>query len=116
MPPVRSVSCLTRTSGWPRQIPPDAFIEMLKFGIWTDRNKAAMVLERLTASRNPLLLAQLRSMALDSLIEMALWRAASHAYFARMLLGRVAGVPEKRLEELAWKGPPQAIIDALAGK
>ncbi len=98
------------------QIPPDAFIAMLKSGIWTDRNKAAMVLERLTASRNPVVLGQLRSTALDALIEMTLWRAASHAYFARMLLGRVAGVPEKQLEELAWKGPPQAIIDALAGK
>jgi hypothetical protein len=98
------------------QIPPDAFIEMLNSGIWTDRNKAAMVLERLTASRNPVVLAQLRSMALDSLIEMTLWRAASHAYFARMLLGRVAGIPEKRLKELAAEGPPETIVEALRGK
>jgi len=98
------------------QIPPDAFIEMLNSGIWTDRNKGAMVLERLTVSRNPVVLAQLRTMALDSLIEMTLWRAASHAYFARMLLGRVAGIPEKQLEELAQKGPPETIVEAMAGK
>jgi len=99
-----------------RQVPPDAFIEMLNSGVWTDRNKGALVLERLTVTRNPDLLAKLKTVALDSLIEMALWRAASHAYFARMLLGRVAGIPEQRLEELAAKGPPQAIIEALAGK
>jgi hypothetical protein len=36
-----------------RQIPPDVFIEMLNSGIWTDRNKGTIVLERLTANRNP---------------------------------------------------------------
>jgi hypothetical protein len=97
-----------------RQVRPDVFIEMLNSGIWTDRNKGAMVLERLTTKRNPAVLAKLRRVALDSLIEMTLWRAASHAYFARMLLGRVAGVPEERLEELASNGPPQAIVEALA--
>jgi hypothetical protein len=98
------------------QISPDAFIEMLNSGVWTDRNKGAMVLERLTVTRNPDVLAKLRTVALDSLIEMTLWRAASHAYFARMLLGRVAGIPEKQLEELAGKGPPETIVEALAGK
>jgi hypothetical protein len=33
-----------------------------------------------------------------------------------MVLGRVAGIPEKRLEELARKGPPEAIVEALKGK
>jgi hypothetical protein len=99
-----------------RHIQPDVFIEMLNSGVWTDRNKGAMVLERLTAKRNPVVLAKLRTMALDSLIEMTLWRPASHAGFARMLLGRVAGIPEKQLEELADKGPPERIVEALRGK
>ena len=98
------------------QIPPDTFIEMLNSGIWTDRNKGAMVLESLTANRDPAVLTKLRASALDALIEMTLWRAASHAYFARMLLGRVAGIPEKRLAELASKGPPEAIVAAITGK
>ena len=51
-------------------------------------------------------------MALDSLIEMASWRRPSHALFARMVLGRVAGIPEDRLKELAWDGPVDAIIQA----
>ena len=99
-----------------RQIEPDAFIEMLNSGIWTDRNKGTLVLERVTANRNPSILARLKTTALDSLIEMTLWREGSHAYAARMLLGRVAGIPEKQLEELAWKGPPETIVEALARK
>ena len=99
-----------------RQIEPDVFIDLLNSGIWTDRNKGAMVLLRLTAKRSPAVLAKLKSRALDSLIEMTLWREFGHAYFARMLLGRVAGIPEKRLEELASKGPPEAIVAALTGK
>jgi hypothetical protein len=99
-----------------RQIPPDVFIEMLSSGIWTDRNKGAMVLEALTATRTAAILDKLRAAAIDSLIEMASWREASHAGFARMLLGRVAGIPEKRLKELASKGPPETIVEALSGK
>lgn len=97
-----------------RQIRPDVFIEMLNSGIWSDRNKGAMALESLTTNRNPAVLTKLRSVALDSLIEMALWRNASHAYFARMLLGRVAGIPERRLQELASNGPPEVIVQALS--
>lgn len=93
-----------------------ADIEMLNSGVWTDRNKDALVLERLTAKRDPAVLAKLRATALDSLIEMTLWREAGHAYAARMLLGRVAGVPEERLEELASNGPPEAIVQALTGR
>jgi HEAT repeats len=99
-----------------RQILPDVFIEMLSSGVWTDRNKGAMVLEALTARRPAAVLDKLRAAALDSLIEMALWHEASHAYFARMVLGRVAGIPEKRLQELAGDGPPEAIVAALSGK
>jgi len=78
------------------------------------RNKGALVLEPLTAHRNAAVLERLRTVALDSLIEMTLWRDASHAYAARMLLGRVAGVPEDRLEQLAWNGPPETIVQALS--
>jgi hypothetical protein len=33
-----------------------------------------------------------------------------------MVLGRVAGIPEKRLQDLAGNGPPEAIVAALTGK
>ncbi len=94
------------------QISSDTFIEMLNSGVWSDRNKAAALLDGLTATRNPELLAKIRSTALDSLIEMASWRGASHAFFARELLGRVAGIPEKQLTDLAWNGPVETIVQA----
>ena len=94
------------------EIPPDTFIEMLNSGSWTDRNKGAALLMELTAARNPDLLAKIRSIAVDSLIEMAAWRRPSHAYFSRILAGRLAGLPENRLKQLAWDGPVEAIIQA----
>jgi hypothetical protein len=68
---------------------------------------------QLTAGRNSDLLAKIRSVALDSLVEMASWRRPSHAYFARIVLGRVAGLPEHRLEKLGWSGPVELIIKAV---
>ena len=94
------------------EIPPGTFIAMLNSGTWTDRNKAASLLMQLTTARNPELLAKLRATVLDSLIEMASWRRPSHAFFARMVLGRVAGLPEDRLNELAWNGPVDALVKA----
>lgn len=94
------------------EIPPDTFIEMLNSGTWTDRNKGASLLMELTTGRNSDLLAKIRAGALDSLVEMSSWRRPGHAYFARMVLGRLAGLPEDHLKELAWKGPVDAIIGA----
>jgi hypothetical protein len=96
-----------------RDIPPETFIEMVSAGMWTDRNKGAMLLEQLTAARHQALLAKLRAEALDSLVEMAEWRESSHAYFARMIVGRIAGIPEAQLQRLAADGPVSAIIGAL---
>ena len=97
-------------------ISPDVFIDMLNAGKWTDRNKGAALLMQMTVARNPVLLARIRSVALDSLVEMASWRRPSHAYFARIVLGRVAGLPEDRLQTLAGNGPVEAIVEAAAGR
>ena len=112
----RSLGVLVRSNaGLASDIPPDTFVEMLRSGTWSDRNKGTSMLEQLTATRNADLLVKIRSVALDSLIEMASWRRPSHAYFARMVLGRVAGLPEDHLKRLAWNGPVEAIIQAASG-
>ena len=95
------------------RIPASGFIEMLSSGSWTDRNKAGWVLTSLTKSRDPKLLAQLRSEALTPLIEMARWRNAGHAYSARILLARIAGVKEERAEQLANTTDGEEVIKAL---
>jgi hypothetical protein len=43
---------------------------------------------------------------------MALWHEAGHAYSSRMILGRAAGVPEAKLQALAWNGPVDEIVKA----
>jgi hypothetical protein len=95
------------------QILADGFIEMLNSGSWTDRNKGGFVLQALTARRNPRVIGQLRSKALDSLLEMARWRSAGHAHSARLLLGRIAGIEEGRLTKLVEAGQVDQIVKAL---
>ncbi len=95
------------------RIPAGGFIKMLSSTSWSDRNKAGWLLARLTSSREPKLLRQLRSEALISLIEMARWRNAGHAYFARILLGRLAGIGEERLEQLAHADNADEILKEL---
>lgn len=96
-----------------RQIPPESFIEMLSSGLWTDRNKAGFLLGKLTEKRDPKLLGLLRSQALEALIEMARWRFSGHADTARILLGRIGGIAENRLQQLVSAGEVGQIIYSL---
>ena len=98
------------------RIPAAGFIEMLNSGKWTDRNKASFLLVELSRWREPQLLAALRAQALESLLEMARWRAP-HASDARVLLGRIAGIEEERLQKLAGdNNQVDSIIKAVQGK
>lgn len=95
------------------RIPAEQFIAMLNSGSWTDRNKAGFLLDALSQGRDPRLLSKLRSQALDSLIEMARWRSRGHAGTARILLGRIAGIEETRLQQLVDAGEVDQILNAL---
>ena len=95
------------------RIPAGGFIRMLSSGSWTDRNKAAWVLAVLTSSRDPKLLARLRSEAWVALIEMARWRSALHASNARLLLARIDGIEEERAQRLANADNADELINAL---
>jgi hypothetical protein len=94
------------------EIEPETFLAMLGSGTWTDHNKAVALLEPMSAGRDPKLLAKIRELALEPLIEMALWSDAGHAFGARRVLGRVGGIPEEKLTLMAWNGPVDAIIAA----
>jgi hypothetical protein len=94
------------------QIEPDTFLAMLSSGIWTDRNKAIWLLAPMTASRDPQLLAKIRAQAFGQLVEMARWTNPGHALGARLVLGRLAGIPDDKLETMLGSSPPDAIIDA----
>jgi hypothetical protein len=94
------------------QIPARPFIEMLNSIEWTDRNKSSLALLRLTEHRDAAVISELRQQAMVSLIEMARWKSAGHAYAPFFLLGRVAGLPDQEINE-AWEhGNRAAFIDA----
>jgi hypothetical protein len=92
------------------RIPPEPFIRLLRSGSWLDHNKASLVLMALTTTRDPQVLAQLRTEALDSLLEMARWRSIGHAEAALTILGRMAGIDEDTLNKLIDAGQTAAIL------
>jgi hypothetical protein len=94
------------------RIPAKTFARMLNSGIWSDRNKAGRLLVVLSRRRDPRLLRVLRSQALDSLVEMARWRDPGHASDARMILGRIGGIEERRLLEMVASDHVDEIINA----
>lgn len=81
-------------------IRPKPFIALLKSDKWFDRNKGGWLMVNLTESRDPKLLKQLRTEAMDALVEMARWHSAIHAGVARRILGRIAGIEETKLNTL----------------
>ncbi len=98
------------------EIEPDTFIAMLGSGDWSDHNKAVALLDAMTLGRDPKLLAKIRQEALEPLIEMATWTEAPHAFSARLVLGRVGGIPEEKLPLMAFTGPVDEIVAAARGK
>lgn len=94
------------------KIEPTWFIEMLNSIAWTDRHNAATVLVDLTDKRNPDTLEELRADALPSLVDMARWKDLSHALPAYILLGRIAGFPEKQIQDDWSRGDRETVIEA----
>jgi hypothetical protein len=98
------------------KIPAAIFVGMLNSGSWTDRNKAGGLLLRLTEKRDPKLLEQLRTEALNSLVEMARWRDLGHAFSYRIMLGRIAGMDETHVEKMAEKSDQVELLIVAARK
>jgi len=92
------------------------FIEMLNSLSWSDRNRALKALQTLTDSRDPLVLDQLRTRALDALIDMARWKTLSHALPAFILLGRMAGMPEPDIQAAWTRGDRDSVIASAKKK
>ena len=95
-----------------RKIPAAPFIDLLSSITWSDRNKALWLLSTITATRDAETLARVRREALEPLIEMAQW-PSGHAFNARLLLGRIAGIEETRLQQLAAADDPAPILKAV---
>ena len=96
-----------------RQIPPDPFIPMINSITWTDRNKAMALLAPITAGRDPKTLESLRRQAIEPLRQMSHWTYWGHASMALVLLGRIAGIPEERLQTLLASHNTSAILNEM---
>ena len=81
------------------KVPVEPFLDMLNSIVWTDRNKSADALFRLTAKRDPAILSKLRGRALPSLVEMSRWKSPGHAKPAFTLLGRVGNLSEDEIRK-----------------
>lgn len=96
---VRALVVLTSVKDVPRvQVDVKPLAALLNSGVWSDRNKASLLLDQLTATRDPVMLHTLRETAFEALIEGANWHGdAGHSDAFVILLGRLANVPENRI-------------------
>ncbi len=95
------------------KVEPTWFIEMLNSLSWADRNQAMQMLLILTDDNNPSAIGQIRERALGSLVEMAEWKALTHALPAFLLLGRVAGMTDLEVHQ-AWEHGDRKLVIAAA--
>lgn len=89
-------------------------VSLLWSGQWTDRNKASDALAAISRDRNPAILQELRKTAMPPLVEGARWDPG-HSYFFLLILGRIAGIPNSRLQKEIAAGDSKTIIAAADG-
>lgn len=92
-------------------IDPEPYVAMLDSIVWSDRNKATMLLGFLSASRDPALMAELRERSMPALIEMCTWEGSSHGQPSCLMLQRVLSLPDDASPEAA--APTVAAAAAL---
>jgi len=91
-------------------VPSMPFVDLLNSIDWSDRNKSAAALLALTEGRDAALLNDLRTRALESLIEMARWKSPGHAYMPFFILGRVAGMSEDAISAAWERKDPETVV------
>jgi len=93
-------------------IPLGPFVALLNSPVWTDRNKASLVVAALTERRDSADLALLRREALPALVEMARWRNPGHAGAPFLIVGRIAGWDDEALVTALKAGDREPAIRA----
>jgi hypothetical protein len=97
-------------------VPSLPFLKMIHSIIWTDRNKAAMLLEALTSDRDSTILQQIKTDALPEVEEMARWENPGHTSFSVFLLGRIANISDQEIFFTISDANRQVIIDGWMRK
>jgi len=91
------------------QISPTWLVEMLNSIVLSDRISATRALINLTQARPEATMGLLREKALPSLVEMAQWHSLRYALPAFILLGRVGGFSEEKIQQ-EWTGGDRAAL------
>ncbi len=94
------------------KVPVQPFLEMLNSCVWTDRNKSAAAVAVLTENRDPVILSELTSNDLPSLVEMAQWKNLGHAWWSLTILGRIGALSEDEISKDIESRNREAIIVA----
>jgi hypothetical protein len=91
------------------RISPTWLIEMLNSIVLSDRIKAATALVNLTEKDGAGVLDQIRERALGSVLEMAQWKNLHYALPSYILLGRIAGVDERQIQD-SWSNGNRDVV------
>ena len=92
-----------------RAIPHEPFVNLLASGTRSDRTKSLALLAELTKGRDRAILEAICQRAWKPLVECARWSWSGHAYWARVILGRIGGMDE---ETVLAGAPAQTFVDA----
>ncbi|MFB3827479.1 MAG: HEAT repeat domain-containing protein [Bryobacteraceae bacterium] len=104
-----------REPGLGMRIPATWFVEMLNSIVLSDRIRAATALVTLTEKDAAAVLQQVRERALDSVVEMARWKALDYALPPFILVARLAGLNQEQTEEAWTHGEREKVIAKALG-
>ena len=97
-------------------ISPTWFVEALHSVVLSDRMEAVRALTILTDQDNRAALDLMRERALPDLVEMARWQTLQYALPPFILVGRIAGLPDARIQELWKSGQRESVIEKALGR
>jgi hypothetical protein len=92
------------------RIAPTWLVEALHSVTLSDRTEAVNALTVLTDRPNPTALELMRTRALPDLVEMARWNSLRHALPPFVLVGRIAGFSDERIQKLWEAGDREPVI------
>ncbi|HVN05018.1 MAG TPA: HEAT repeat domain-containing protein [Bryobacteraceae bacterium] len=92
------------------RVSPTWFVEMLNSIVLGDRTHAATALVTLTDQNPAEALDEIRDRALDSVVEMAQWRALRYALPPFILVGRLAGMKDADIQKAWTSGDRETVI------
>jgi hypothetical protein len=96
-----------------KTVSPTWLIEMLQAVTLQDRVEASRMLVRMVQRDNQSALQQMEERALPALVQMAKWTLPEHAQAAYTLLGRIAGLPEDKIQSSFRDNRRETVLEPI---